>query len=39
MNEVCLIEETLDYITSLRVQVDVMRSLASASARASEPHN
>ncbi|KAK5813981.1 hypothetical protein E1A91_A08G262800v1 [Gossypium mustelinum] len=39
MNEVCLIEETLDYITSLRVQVDVMRSLASASVRASEPHN
>ncbi|KAE8687888.1 hypothetical protein F3Y22_tig00111008pilonHSYRG00342 [Hibiscus syriacus] len=36
MNEICLIEETLDYITSLRVQVDVMRSLASASVRASE---
>ncbi|KAE8691332.1 hypothetical protein F3Y22_tig00110890pilonHSYRG00898 [Hibiscus syriacus] len=33
MNEICLIEETLDYISSLRVQVDVMRSLA----RASEP--
>ncbi|XWS27278.1 hypothetical protein CRYUN_Cryun26dG0101300 [Craigia yunnanensis] len=31
MNEVCLIEETLDYIISLRAQVDVMRSLASAS--------
>ncbi|XVE98673.1 hypothetical protein REPUB_Repub03eG0127700 [Reevesia pubescens] len=31
MNEVSLIEETLDYIISLRAQVDVMRSLASAS--------
>ncbi|XWS16926.1 hypothetical protein CRYUN_Cryun33cG0023600 [Craigia yunnanensis] len=31
MNEVCLIKETLDYIISLRAQVDVMRSLASAS--------
>ncbi|KAL4304288.1 hypothetical protein GQ457_10G016170 [Hibiscus cannabinus] len=30
MDEICLIEETLDYITSLRVQVDVMRSVASA---------
>ncbi|KAK8568748.1 hypothetical protein V6N12_007290 [Hibiscus sabdariffa] len=37
MDEICLIEETLDYITSLRVQVDVMRSVASASVRASEP--
>ncbi|XP_039045179.1 transcription factor IBH1-like 1 [Hibiscus syriacus] len=36
MNEICLIEETLDYITSLRVQVDVMRSLASAFVTASE---
>ncbi|GMI83988.1 IBH1-LIKE 1 [Hibiscus trionum] len=37
MNEICLIEETLDYITSLRIQVDVMRSLAAgASVRASE---
>ncbi|KAE8698341.1 hypothetical protein F3Y22_tig00110597pilonHSYRG00005 [Hibiscus syriacus] len=34
MNEICLIEETLDYIASLRVQVDVMRSLASASVTA-----
>ncbi|KAK6248147.1 hypothetical protein QUC31_019712 [Theobroma cacao] len=32
MNEVSLIEETLDYIISLRAQVDVMRSLAIASA-------
>ncbi|XP_052874090.1 transcription factor IBH1-like 1 isoform X1 [Gossypium arboreum] len=31
MNGVSLIEETLDYIISLRAQVDVMRSLASAS--------
>ncbi|XP_022751633.1 transcription factor IBH1-like 1 [Durio zibethinus] len=31
MNEVCLIEETLDYIISLRAQVDVMRTLASTS--------
>ncbi|XVF34309.1 hypothetical protein REPUB_Repub18cG0048600 [Reevesia pubescens] len=35
MNEVSLIGETLDYIISLRAQVDVMRSLASA----SEPVN
>ncbi|XVF47804.1 hypothetical protein PTKIN_Ptkin03bG0140300 [Pterospermum kingtungense] len=31
MNEVSLIEETLDYIISLSAQVDVMRSLASVS--------
>ncbi|XWS70894.1 hypothetical protein CRYUN_Cryun03dG0089100 [Craigia yunnanensis] len=31
MNEVSLIEETLDYIRSLRAQIDVMRSLASVS--------
>ncbi|KAK8604869.1 hypothetical protein V6N13_082336 [Hibiscus sabdariffa] len=31
MNEASLIEETLDYILSLRAQVDVMRSLAIAS--------
>ncbi|XWS73168.1 hypothetical protein CRYUN_Cryun02cG0102600 [Craigia yunnanensis] len=31
MNVVSLIEETLDYIISLRAQVDVMRSLASVS--------
>ncbi|XP_022756528.1 transcription factor IBH1-like 1 [Durio zibethinus] len=31
MNEVSLIEETLDYIISLRVQVDVMRGLAGVS--------
>ncbi|XVE63443.1 hypothetical protein DITRI_Ditri07aG0021200 [Diplodiscus trichospermus] len=31
MNEFCLIEETLDYVISLRAQVDVMRSLATAS--------
>ncbi|XP_022728799.1 transcription factor IBH1-like 1 [Durio zibethinus] len=37
MNDVTLIEETLDYIISLRAQVDVMRSLASASELASEP--
>ncbi|KAK8559169.1 hypothetical protein V6N12_042451 [Hibiscus sabdariffa] len=36
MNEICLIEETLDYITSLRVQVDVMRSLATASVRGTQ---
>ncbi|CAI9761051.1 unnamed protein product [Fraxinus pennsylvanica] len=30
MGEVSLIKETLDYIASLRVQVDVMRRLASA---------
>ncbi|KAE8726431.1 hypothetical protein F3Y22_tig00006988pilonHSYRG00007 [Hibiscus syriacus] len=33
MNEVSLIEESLDYIVSLRAQVDVMRSLVSASER------
>ncbi|KAE8730795.1 hypothetical protein F3Y22_tig00002880pilonHSYRG00107 [Hibiscus syriacus] len=31
MNEGSLIEESLDYIVSLRAQVDVMRSLVSAS--------
>ncbi|GLT97575.1 hypothetical protein SLE2022_151320 [Rubroshorea leprosula] len=31
MDEIALIEETLDYILSLRAQVDVMRSLANAS--------
>ncbi|CAA0809674.1 Unknown protein [Striga hermonthica] len=30
MDEGCLIRETLDYISSLRVQVDVMRFLAAA---------
>ncbi|XP_022888115.1 transcription factor IBH1-like 1 [Olea europaea var. sylvestris] len=30
MDEISLIKETLDYIVSLRVQVDVMRHLASA---------
>ncbi|CAI9782992.1 unnamed protein product [Fraxinus pennsylvanica] len=30
MDEISLIKETLDYIVSLRVQVDVMRRLASA---------
>lgn len=30
MDEVSLIEETLDYILSLRAQIDVMRSLAEA---------
>lgn len=30
MDEVSLIEETLDYILSLRAQIDVMRSLADA---------
>ncbi|KAI3444090.1 hypothetical protein Pfo_000755 [Paulownia fortunei] len=33
MDEKSLIQETLDYIVSLRVQVDVMRHLASASER------
>ncbi|GLT80436.1 hypothetical protein SLA2020_518750 [Shorea laevis] len=31
MDEIALIGETLDYIVSLRAQVDVMRSLANAS--------
>ncbi|GLT49625.1 hypothetical protein SLA2020_231710 [Shorea laevis] len=31
MDEISLIEETLDYIISLQAQVDVMRSLANAS--------
>uniref|UniRef100_A0A6N2M550 IBH1-like N-terminal domain-containing protein n=1 Tax=Salix viminalis TaxID=40686 RepID=A0A6N2M550_SALVM len=30
MDDICLIEETLDYIESLRAQVDVMRTLAKA---------
>ncbi|XP_051140643.1 transcription factor IBH1-like 1 [Andrographis paniculata] len=30
MDEVCLIKETLDYVASLRVQVDVMRHIAAA---------
>ncbi|KAK6127024.1 hypothetical protein DH2020_039240 [Rehmannia glutinosa] len=30
MNEICLIKETLDYIASLQVQVDVMRNIANA---------
>ncbi|KAL0334159.1 UNVERIFIED_CONTAM: Transcription factor I-like 1 [Sesamum angustifolium] len=30
MDGICLIKETLDYIASLRVQVDVMRHLAAA---------
>ncbi|KAF5749465.1 putative sequence-specific DNA binding transcription factor [Tripterygium wilfordii] len=30
VDDVCLIEETLDYILSLRAQVDVMRSVADA---------
>ncbi|KAL8488721.1 hypothetical protein ACS0TY_024855 [Phlomoides rotata] len=30
MNEISLIRETLDYIASLRIQVDVMRRLANA---------
>ncbi|KAG8367673.1 hypothetical protein BUALT_Bualt16G0097400 [Buddleja alternifolia] len=33
MDEICLIKETLDYILSLRVQVDVMRHLALAAER------
>ncbi|KAL6520693.1 hypothetical protein OROMI_032253 [Orobanche minor] len=33
MDERCLIQETLDYIVSLRVQVDVMRFLANAAER------
>lgn len=33
MDEVSLIRETLDYVVSLRVQVDVMRYLASAAER------
>ncbi|XP_042001116.1 transcription factor IBH1-like 1 [Salvia splendens] len=30
LDEICLIKETLDYIASLQVQVDVMRHLANA---------
>lgn len=30
MDEICLIEETLDYIAYLRAQVDVMRCIATA---------
>jgi hypothetical protein len=30
MDDISLIEETLDYIESLRAQVDVMRTLAKA---------
>lgn len=30
MDEICLIKETLDYIASLRVQVDMMRRIAVA---------
>ncbi|KAK4482114.1 hypothetical protein RD792_011526 [Penstemon davidsonii] len=33
LDDISLIKETLDYIVSLRVQVDVMRRLASASER------
>ncbi|CAA2957121.1 transcription factor IBH1-like 1 [Olea europaea subsp. europaea] len=35
MDEISLIKETLDYIVSLRVQVDVMRRLASAAVYAT----
>ncbi|KAL2338578.1 hypothetical protein Fmac_013024 [Flemingia macrophylla] len=31
MDDVCLVEETLDYIQSLRAQVEVMRCLVTAS--------
>ncbi|KAL0345976.1 UNVERIFIED_CONTAM: Transcription factor I-like 1 [Sesamum radiatum] len=37
MDGVCLIKETLDYIASLRVQVDVMRHLAAAAAERLDP--
>ncbi|KAL0337790.1 UNVERIFIED_CONTAM: Transcription factor I-like 1 [Sesamum calycinum] len=37
MDGVCLIKETLDYIASLRVQVDVMRHLAAAAERLDPP--
>ncbi|CAA0837294.1 sequence-specific DNA binding transcription factors [Striga hermonthica] len=33
MDERCLVRETLDYISSLRVQVDVMRYLVSAASK------
>ncbi|KAI5675589.1 hypothetical protein M9H77_06539 [Catharanthus roseus] len=36
-DEVCLIRETLDYIVSLRLQVDVMRRLANATTVELEP--
>lgn len=37
MDEISLIKETLDYITSLQVQVDVMRHLAAAAAARLDP--
>ena len=37
IDDVCLIEETLDYIQSLRAQVEVMRCLVSASELINQP--